>query len=150
MTIFFQLYTFVTISNYQSHGKTIIIIRIIMLFYARQGANICRSDYNHYKNSWSNKPLRVIRIFINSVNWLSVQWNNVVESLLNRKKGSNTSIRLYIIRNYKNSRKWRSVILQFGGTQQYSAEDFSVIRRDGQFIYRPNAMFPSNATQGDL
>ena len=31
MTIFFQRYTFKKISNYQSHGKTIIIIRIIIM-----------------------------------------------------------------------------------------------------------------------
>ena len=26
--------------------------------------------------------------------------------------------------------------------EKISADDFSAIRRDGQFIYRPNAMFP--------
>ena len=45
-------YTFEKISNYHSHGKTINIIRIIiMLFCARQGAKICRSAYSYLKNS---------------------------------------------------------------------------------------------------
>ena len=45
-SFFFEFYTFEKNRNYQSHGKTIIIIRIIiMLFCARQQANICRSAY---------------------------------------------------------------------------------------------------------
>ena len=116
---FFQLYTFETISNSESHGKTIIIIRIIIiLFCARQGANICRSAYNYFKNSLLNKPLRVILTIKISVNWLSVLWNNVAESSLHKKKRiEHFSIRLFNIREYKNSRECRPVIWRFGDTQ---------------------------------
>ena len=46
-----------------------------MLFRARQGANIYRSAYIYFAYSSWNKPLHVIRAFINSV-----QYNNVAES----------------------------------------------------------------------
>ena len=100
MELSFQFCTFEKFNNCQSDGKTIIIIcNIIVLFCPRQGANICGSIYIYFQNSLSNNPLRVIRTFINSVNWLSVQWNNVAESSLHRKKRIEYfSIRLFNIR----------------------------------------------------
>ena len=127
MTIFLQFYTFEKISNYQSHEKTIIIIRIsIMLCCARQGANICRSAYIYFKNSSSNKPLRVIRTFINSVNWLSVQWNNVAESSLHQKKKESNILRFDFL-TFANLKIWENSGRPFDKSavrKQYSAEKF--------------------------
>ena len=96
----FQFYTFETISNCRSHRKTIIIIRIIIITLF---CDICRSAYNYFKNSSSNKPLRVIRTFINSVNsndfrCSEIMWPN--RHCSENKRIEHFSIRLFNVRKY--------------------------------------------------
>ena len=61
-----------------------------VVFRKKGRKHLSLSLYIYFKNSSLNKPLLIIRTSINSVNWLSVQWNNVAESALHRKKKNRT------------------------------------------------------------
>ena len=92
MRIFFQFYTFNKISNYHSHAKTTIIIFIVMLILRKAKREHVSLGLYLFKKQ-INKPLRIIRTFINSMNWLSAQWNNVAELSLNRKNKESNILR---------------------------------------------------------
>ena len=82
------------------------------------------------------------------MNWLSMQWNNVTESSFGTEKKepnilrfdfltfANMKIRENGVRSFDNS----AVRKQYSA-KEISADDFSAIRWDLQFIYRPNFMY---------
>ena len=88
------------------------------------------------------------------MNWLSAQWNNVAESSLLRKN-KESNIRRFDFLTFANIKVRKNSGRPFDSSavrKQYwvekiSVHDFSAIRRDGRFTFRPYAISPRQSKQ---